>query len=189
MITGPATDALVAEITLIEVQVIDTVAGIVDPRAVVALLGTVAGENQVAVAIVARTIAIVAVLHRLLLLERHARDAVAEREELRKEWFGEIEIPPMGERIPVIAPPRIDGIDRERFIRGKCGNHLPPRQIALAMVEVPLIAIRKSANHPTEGAQRRIRNVELMIERLILGKDRERSRTLATDLLHHISDS
>lgn len=183
-VTRSAADTLIAKIALIQIQIVDAVAGVVDPGTVVTFLGAVAGKDKITVAVLARAIAVFAVLHRLLLLERHARNAVAEFKELPEERTGHVELPTKGERIPIIAPPRIDGIHRKRFVGGECGNDLSAGQVALAMIQVTFVTICEPADHPAERTEGRLRYTHLTIELLILRKDPERCRTLATGLLH-----
>src|SRR5687767_3334032 len=73
--------------------------------------------------------------------------------ELLKERSSEIKWSSKFLRIPPIAEPRIAVVDGERLIRRKIRDDLLSCQIALAMIELPLIAMRKTALSATVLAE------------------------------------
>jgi len=184
IITIPATHTLIAEFATLNIQSIDARAAIIHPAPVVTVLIAVAREEKVAILAAAGGVAEIAVLHGKLLLKRETRSCVAHFQKLLEKRTGEIARAARGERIKAIAPPRIDAVHGKRLVCGKRGNDLLLGRVALAMIEILLVPVRKSTNHPAEVTERRWWHIYLTVERLIFREDLEGLPAVLARLLH-----
>lgn len=101
---------------------------------------------------------------------------------LFKEWPIEIVIPAIRFRIPAVAPPAVRTVNRERCI------HIIERENALlaevtsALVQMRLVAVRKSALQAASRAVRRFRNLYFLIKRTVAVRDFKGLRAVVTGI-------
>lgn len=153
----------------------------------------IGGECEIAILVAARTIAIVAVDHGFLVLQRQSRHPIAQCEKLLKERTREIEWAAIGLWIPLVRPPLVRIVDMDARMLAEVRDDGFPCEFALAVVEVPLIAPAESPLLAAIGTKFWRRDViplarddrrDFCIEREVVLGNFEGGRALLTRLLH-----
>jgi len=117
---------LIAEFTLLDAGAIATVLTVENAVGVEGILVLKSSEEQVAVAILNGEVAEVAVLA-VHVVHVDTRYRCLELKKLLKERTGEVEVPAIGERIPLVAPPCTVLVDLRGLIRRVDGENVLPR--------------------------------------------------------------
>jgi hypothetical protein len=135
-VTINAVQALVTDLALMAIEAVHHVLAVVDAIRVETILIVIGLRDEVAVLGVAGIVHIVAVLYRPHDHEpRLMRDLVAKFRELREERPREINVLPVLQRIPSVAPPRLGTVDRKGMVRMELREDALISEVALPPVE------------------------------------------------------
>jgi hypothetical protein len=158
-----AVAALVAGLTVIDLETIHTIKTAVHPLPIQALLRIIRIVNEVAIFEIARMITKIGILHgRREDRQRKMRHFITELTKLIKEGPRKIEIPPIVQGIPVVPPPLLIAVDREGFLHRIHADDGLPREITASFIQLSLIAIADTALLATRRTQGRLGNQILL---------------------------
>ena len=170
-------DAFVAKFRSIGVEAVVAVLRLPDDVAVRAILVAHVPEDEVAISAVEGHVAVVRVLA-VRVHDGHARDGAVENRDLIEERLREIRIDPVIERVPFVAPPLVQFVDREGNVLVVHRDDLLPRQIARTVVEIEKIAEDEPALSAAIRAVNGIGYVDGLVECSLFGEEIEGGRTL-----------